>query len=55
MLEYTADELLRQHRACKKLNKQRNKDARWKLAQAVANDRRLLIGNSRVFKQPGGK
>lgn len=50
--KYEAADMLRQYRAAKRLPKKQKKPE-WKLAQAAANNRRLLIGNGRMFRSPG--
>ena len=42
---FEADFLLHQYHAKKKLDKQRKKDRRWKLSQAITSEGRLLNGH----------
>lgn len=49
--DYEADRIIHHVRAAKKLEKERSKQP-WQMASAAASDRRLLIGNSRVFRMP---
>lgn len=47
-----ADRILQHYHAAKKLEKTRAKDPAWQLAAAAAGDRRLLIGNCKIFRSP---
>lgn len=46
------DDVLHKYYAARNLEKRRAKDGQWRMAQACASDRRLLIGNCKIFRSP---
>lgn len=47
-----ADRILHEYYAAKDIDKKRATDPQWQMAAACASNRRLLIGNSKVFRSP---